>query len=446
MTPLSKTLGACALCILLGSSSGVSAQAGNTARKRVPTNRASDELNHLLASAQESVDKQDYETAAQDYRDYLAKKPDDAIVHYDLGYVYSAMQRPEDAEIEYEEAIALDPTNPKIAPAYQNLGLTLLPTDPAAAIEPLQHVVDLMPEDARAKWLLGSALDGAGKTALAIEQYEAAEKLDENDPDIRVSLGSALLRSGRVGEAETNFREALALHPAVGPASQAHKELALALIAQKHLEAGAAELASYLEAQPNDADMRVERASVLVDLGKDDEALAELERAATVGPENLHALKLRSQIYYHAKRFDDAIPVLQKAAAIAPRDPDIPARLGRVYLEKKVYADAIRQLLAAHDLDPKANDILSDLMTAEYMSKDYAIALQVLDTLAKRTELPAPSWFIRAVCYDKLGQPAQALDAYQRFLHLNKDENNDMYFESAVRVRVLTRELQEKKR
>ncbi len=53
---------------------------------------------------------------------------------------------------------------------------------------------------------------------------------------------------------------------------------------------------------------------------------------------------------------------------------------------------------------------------------------------------------MRAVCYDNLGQAAQALDAYQKFLKLNTDQNSDMYFVSTERVRVLIRELQNKKR
>jgi hypothetical protein len=41
---------------------------------------------------------------------------------------------------------------------------------------------------------------------------------------------------------------------------------------------------------------------------------------------------------------------------------------------------------------------------------------------------------------------APALDAYQKFLALNKDQNNDMYFEATARVRFLARDLKEKKK
>ena len=145
----SASLGA----LLLASAIPASAQEVGTSRKKIPQDPAAIELNRLLVAAQDAVDKQDYAGAAQNYQDYLAKKPDDAVVHYDLGYAYTAMKRPADAKTEYERAIALDP---KMAAAYQNLGVLLIPTDPAAAIAPLQHAAELTPDDARSKWLLVS--------------------------------------------------------------------------------------------------------------------------------------------------------------------------------------------------------------------------------------------------------------------------------------------------
>jgi superkiller protein 3 len=419
------------------------AQKPSATPKHGVANAEAQALNHLLDAAQEAIDRQDYASAAQNYQDYLAKKPDDATIHYDLGYVYTALHKPADAKSEYEKAIAL---NPKLAPAYQNLGITLLATDPAGAVAALQKAAELLPADARTKWLLGTALENNGKPAPAIDQFEAAEQLDAKDAEIRISLGQALLKAGRSKEAFAAFQDALALQPTGRALAEAHLGLGRAAITEKQLDKGASELAAYLEMEPTDADVRIDRASALVDLGKDDDALAELNRASTKGQEQLRALKLRSQIYWEKKRYDDALPVLQKAVALAPRDPDLLARLGRVYLQKKDYADAVRFLAAAYNMNPSANDLLADAVEAEYLNKNYREALAALDALAKREELPLGSWFMRAACYDNLGDAANALDAYQKFLQLNRDENSDMYFIATARSRVLTRELQNKKR
>src|SRR5580658_6817939 len=237
--------------LLAFSGGAASAQVVGTSRTKIPQDPHAIELNRLLTAAQDAVSKHDYASAAQDYQDYLAKKPDDAVVHYDLGYAYTALQKPAEARSEYEKAIALDP---KMAAAYQNLGVTLIPTDPAAAIKPVQHAAELMPEDARTKWLLGVALEATKKDAQAIEQYQAAAKLDAKSVEIRNSLGFALLRTGRSGEAEAAFREALLLlssglpagQPAGTASDQAHKGLMQALLAQKKNDEAAAEMGVYL--------------------------------------------------------------------------------------------------------------------------------------------------------------------------------------------------------
>jgi Flp pilus assembly protein TadD len=442
MKALSKYLACCcALWSFLGAVAAASAQTVGTSRTRIPQDGAAVALNNLLAQAQAAMDRNDYEAAVQAYQEYLTKKSDDATVHYDLGYAYTAMQKFADAKAEYEKAISFDP---KMAAAYQNLGLTLLRTEPSAAVAPLQKAAELMPQDARTKWLLGTALEKNGKLDLAIEQYEAAKKLDDKDPDFRTSLGHALLSAERPAEAEAVYREALALHPEGAALGQAHIGLAQALIAQKKIEGATTEMAAYLQSRPDDANARMELAAGLAELGKNDEALAELDRATGGGPENLRELKLRVQIAFQRKRYDDAIPALQKAIALAPQDAELVAQLGNLYLEKKDYPDAVNELIVAFKMNPASNDVLGDLVTGQYLNKNYSGALKALDVLSRRKTLPMGSWFIRATCYDKLGQPAQALDAYKKFLELNTDLNNDMYFEASARVRTLTRELKKK--
>jgi tetratricopeptide (TPR) repeat protein len=426
-----------ALATFLGASSIVSAQTNTTrTRIRVPD----DTPDPSLAAARSAMDHKDYQEAIQSYKEYLAKKPANANAHFDLGNAYASLKQSAEAKVEYEKAILLDP---KLDVAYVNLGITLMDSDLNAAIRAFQKAVGLVPDQARPRFLLGWAYERSGKLPLAIEQYRAALKVDNKVSDAHFALGRALLTSNQPAEAETEFRSALASD---GGNDQAHLGLSQCLMAEKQYDGAASELAAYLAAQPNDSEARVSRALALTRAEKNDEALAELDRAAAARPETLSALKLRAQILFQLKRYDDAIPVLQKAATLAPQDPDIPARLGHLYLEKRSYPDAVRELLVAFKANPSSNDVLGELVAAEYLGKNYEAALKGLDLLSRREDLPAGTVFIRATCYDKLGQASAALDAYQKFLQLNKDENNDMYFEAAARVRFLTRELKEKKR
>jgi tetratricopeptide (TPR) repeat protein len=434
---LTNCLSLAAFIVFLGASPLVSAQTNTTrTRIRVPDNAPDPDL----VAAREAMDHRDYAAAVQAYKSFLAKKPGDADAHFDLGNVYSTLKQAAEAKAQYEKAISLDP---KMDAAYVNMGITLMDTDLNAAIQAFQKASELVPDQARPRFLLGWAYERSGKLPLAIEQYRAAEKLDAKSSETHFALGRALLASDQPSEAEAEFRAAL---DSDAENEQAHLGLSQALMAQKKYEAAASELAAYLQTQPTDSEARIAHALALTRMDRNEDALAELDKAAALAPEGLSALKLRSQILFQMKRYDDAIPVLQKAEALAPQDPDIPARLGHLYLEKRAYPDAARELLVAFKLDPRSNDVLGEIVTAEYLGKNYEAALKALDLLSQRKELPAGTVFIRATCYDKLGQVPAALDAYQKFLKLNKDENNDMYFEATARVRFLNLELKGKKK
>src|ERR1700678_3093563 len=132
MKAFPKSLAICALCFFfLGATGETFAQIVGSSHKRIPQDPAAIELNNLLVDAQAALDRQDYAAAATDYQSYLDKKPDDAAVHFQLGYAFTALQKLDDAKIQYQKAIDI---NPKMAEAYLNLGLTLLDSDPNAAI------------------------------------------------------------------------------------------------------------------------------------------------------------------------------------------------------------------------------------------------------------------------------------------------------------------------
>src|ERR1700723_1084772 len=80
-------------------------QAPSHTKVRVPD--VDPELQRLLTQAQEAMDKKDYPAAIKIYSDYLAKKRDDAGIHFQLGYGYTAARDSENAAKEYRRATEL---------------------------------------------------------------------------------------------------------------------------------------------------------------------------------------------------------------------------------------------------------------------------------------------------------------------------------------------------
>src|SRR4029077_18297690 len=181
----------------------------------------------------------------------------------------------------------------------------------------------------------------------------------------------------------------------------------------------------YLELMPNDAEARSRLIHLLVEQKENDAALAELDRQDAGKKPTMESLKLRADIQIGEKKWDDSIATLQQALALAPNDAQLHGGLGRIYLQKRDFASAEKELRTALRLDAKNITYFKDLSSTFFLAGNYPAALAAMDEIAKVEQPGAGSWFIRAVCYDKLHQPKPAIEAYQKFLDFDKDKNPD---------------------
>jgi tetratricopeptide (TPR) repeat protein len=426
------------LAPFLGNHFSLSAQSSSPRPAQSRTQKLRNPLNDLLDEAQRDIDKNDFEAAILPLQKFLAEQPDIAYAHFQLAYAYTALKRVDDARSEYERATALDP---KMSEAYLNLGILLSEKDPAAAAAALRKAVDLLPSQSRPRFLLGYALERSGDTPGAAASFEAALHLDPRDLETTVHLGNIYLGLKRYSEAEAKFRGALEIQP-----NSPHALLGLAqsLDAQKKPEAADA-YANYLAVQKNDAPARARLVHLLVDQQQYDSALAELDRADADQPPSLDSLRLRADIQIAQKKWDDSIVTLQRAIALAPNDAQLHGGLGRIYLQKRDFVPAEKELKSALQIDKDNLAYWKDLSSTYYLAGNYPAALSTLDVIAK-VETPGPgTWFIRALCYDKLNQPKPALEAYQKFLDLDQNKNPDQVWQAQQRSKVLRRMLDQKR-
>jgi tetratricopeptide (TPR) repeat protein len=395
-------------------------------------------LNDLLDEAQASMDKNDYTTAIPLLQKFIAEKPDVAYVHFQLAYAYTALKRPEDARPEYEKCIALDP---KIAEAQLNLGILLLDSDAKAAVLPLQKAVELLPAQSRPRFLLGLALERSGDLKGAADSFDGAAHLDPKNVESLIQLGRIYLNTKRPAEAEAKFRTALGVEPRSAEALQG---LALSLDAEKKPEAMDAYKA-YLAVRPQDTEARSRFVRLLVEQGQTDAALAELDKAGAGHPPTVEDLKLRADIEIGQKKLDAAIATLKQALAMAPNDAQLHGGLGRTYLQSRNFSDAEKELKLALQLDRNNLTFWKDLSSTYYLAGNCPATLATLDVIAKVETPGAGAWFIRALCYDKLGQIQPALDAYRKFLELDENKNPDQVWQANQRIHVLEKMAQKKK-
>ena len=402
------------------------------------TQKLRNPLNDLLDEAQAALDKNDYEAAIPPLQKFIAEKPDVAFAHFQLAYAYTALKRPDDARQEYERSIALDPKMPE---AQLNLGVLLLERQPAAAVAVLRRAVELLPSESRPRYLLGLAQERSGDFSGAAESFAGATRLDPKELDSLTRLGQVLLRLGKSADAEGKFRAALELRP---NSPEALQGLAQSLDQQKKPQAVDA-YRNYLAAEPDDKAARLRLVHLLVEQQKYDEAVAENAKDNAGQPATVDDLKLRADIEINQKKLDEAITTLRRAIALAPNDAQLHGGLGRIYLEKRQFADAEKELKAALELDRNNLAYWKDLSSTYYLAGNYQAALAALDVIGKAEARGTGTWFIRALCYDKLNQVQPALDAYRKFLELDENKNPDQVWQANQRIHVLEK-VAEKKR
>jgi tetratricopeptide (TPR) repeat protein len=397
--------------------------------------KLSNPLNDLLDEAQRAIDKSDFAAAIPPLQKFLTEKSDVAYAHFQLAYAYTALKRVPEARAEYERTIALDP---KMSEAYLNLGILLTGQDAAAAVAPLRKAVELLPAQSRPRILLGVAQERSGDFPGAADSFEGAVRLDPRDAEAALHLAKLYLNLKRPADAEKRFRGVLELQP---NSSTAALGLARALDAQNKPEAADA-FRKYLTLQPSDSAARARLVHLLVEQNNNDEALAELDRAEAGKPPTSDTLRLRADLQVAQKKYDDAIATLQHAILLTPNDPQLIGGLGRIYMQKHDYTSAQKQLKLAIQFDRNNLAYWKDLSSSYYLSGDCVSTLATLEVIAKAEPPAAGSWFVRALCYDKLHQIKPALEAYQKFLAMDEGKNPDQIWQAQQRSAVLKHQLE----
>ncbi|WP_321957947.1 O-linked N-acetylglucosamine transferase family protein [Paraburkholderia bannensis] len=148
----------------------------------------------------------DCEAAAAALRQAVSLKPDFALAWSNLAHALSKLH-PAEAQAAARAAIAIDPT---LADAHYNLATLIGVREPLEAIKALQRAVALQPAHHEAWYHLGGLLTGQ-----RLQDAEAALQrsiaLNPTFPDAHATLGNALLDMGRLDDAVTSYRRALAL-------------------------------------------------------------------------------------------------------------------------------------------------------------------------------------------------------------------------------------------
>ncbi len=145
------------------------------------------------------------------YRATARTSPGSPRARYNLGNIYLAEGRLDEAVGEYRESLRIKPRD---ARCRGNLGKALLELNRIPeAVREFETAVSLQPEAPSTLTKLGAAYGLAGRPHDAVRVLERSIALDSSQPDAYNNLGSVYTRLGRYSEAVPSYREALKLKP-----------------------------------------------------------------------------------------------------------------------------------------------------------------------------------------------------------------------------------------
>lgn len=218
----------------------------------------------------------------------------------------------------------------------------------------------------------------------ALRFHTATLALRPQNPGVLVNLGHIYDQLNRLAEAETAFRQAVALAP-----NYAMAHFNLGLIRERHEDYKGA-IPHYqraLQIRPGMVRARVCLAQALAQLGRFDDAIASGRQAVELAPQDVIVLNDMSNLLEMAGLSEEALSYLlravkqdpnhvrtrmvlgnkyvslwrpaeglvhlQEAARLAPKDPNVQYNLGVVYEQLGRFAEALPHYSKSIELDPE---------------------------------------------------------------------------------------------
>ncbi|PYT84617.1 MAG: hypothetical protein DMG40_01020 [Acidobacteria bacterium] len=396
-----------------------------------------------------------YPEAAAKLEKLLPKVPQSFEVHELLGLVYAAQSQDEKASEHLEAAVSLKPGS---ASAHTNFGNILVHAGKLdLAEQQYKKAVALAPQDYEANHNLGELFARVNKVPEALPYLKKAQQLNRGSYDNGYDLALAYFLTGSLGDA----RELI--HDLVGRKDTAELHNLLAEVEEKdgnfvsavnefetaaHMDPSEGNLfdwASELlvhrtlepaidvfhqgtERYPNSSRMAIGLGMAYYSLGKYDDAVKSLLRAADLDPSDPRGYPFLSRafdsspsqadevvarfrrftelqpkngraFYYYAvslwksKREQDTNldvsqieSLLKKAIALDPQLPEAHLQLANLYSDQKKYAEAIPEYLQARERNPDLADVHYRLAQAYVRTGEKDLAQQEFNVYQRLRE------------------------------------------------------------
>jgi tetratricopeptide (TPR) repeat protein len=368
-----------------------------------------------LTKAEDFIQKRDYADAEPLLHKVVEGDPGNYVAWFDLGFAENALGKTGDSIAAYRKSVA---ARPGVFESNLNLGIQLAKAGQPDAEQFLRLATKLTPTSHAAEgqaraWLSLAHFLQQTKPDDAIAAYREAAALQPKDPEPHVAAGMLLQSQGKFSDAESEYKQALALDPS----SDALTGLANLYMRGRRFPEAEEYLQKIVAAQPGNAAAHVQLGRVLAAQGKNDAAVAELQAGAKLVPADASVQRDLADLYTTMGKNDQAEAEYRQLLANRPNDPELHRGLGQSLMRERKFVDAQQEFLTVVKLKPDFGEAYGDLAFAASENQNYPLTIKALEVRARfLPEIPL-TYFLRASAYDHLKDFKRAAESYHLFLN-----------------------------
>ena len=207
-----------------------------------------------------------------------------------------------------------------------------------------------MPSDVGVMIGSSRAAMALGNVKIALEHARKAYRLAPNNVEVLTGLGDVFAHKGKLEKAIQIYDRALRVSEEDRDVQLARSKLLLRL---NRTEEAVADLRALTEAESEFEGAWAALSEAYSSTGDNDAALEAASHAAKLVPRNVEYQLLLGRKFKEAGQLDQALNVLTKTSSLAPVDARIARELGDVHKARRQDTQALDAYLHAITLDPK---------------------------------------------------------------------------------------------
>ena len=165
-----------------------------------------------------------------------------------------------------------------------------------------------------------------------------------------------------------------------------------------------------------------QEAAQLAQFQQYEEALARIQLAAQLAPQDPQILTLMGSLYLQVGDSAAAVTTLERAKALSSDNPVVWFTLGSAYFSEAQYLQAANALEKGVNLEPGNSGAHFDLGNAYYKLKRYQKAIEQYETAIDFNELFWPAINNIGLVLYEMGQLEPAIEYWERSLEVSDDE------------------------